>query len=276
MRIIARFSGPTGEIRILEERATGARLYCEGGVNQSRVLAGGASGIAYVTLMGDLMAGQGDVLLLGCGGGNLASMLHRQGRRVTVVDTNALSFQLARTFFWMPQGVECITRDMREYVRTEPRRFSAIGIDVGGPRFSYPKVLDPETVAHARNLLSPGGRITINISCVEPSDTMPYRIADVFAATGLGVWVYKENDPEEVNAIVLASSRRETSLALLKHAKEHWSLAKLGLDPPQHPPRARAQNGSRHRAAQPNATHVNGSGVGGARVGRARVNGPGA
>ena len=35
MRIIARFAGPNGEIRILEERSTGMRTYYEGGVYQS-------------------------------------------------------------------------------------------------------------------------------------------------------------------------------------------------------------------------------------------------
>ena len=136
MRIIARFAGPNGEIRILEERSTGMRTYCEGGVYQSEVRAGGETGIDYVRLMADLLAGGGTALLLGCGGGSLGGMLHRRGSSVTVVDINPLSFQLARTFFWMPSGIECVTVDMRDFVRTETRTFDGMGIDVGGPRFS--------------------------------------------------------------------------------------------------------------------------------------------
>ena len=116
MRLLARFAGPDGEICVLEDPATGARLYREGGVMQSCVLAGGEAGVMYVRLMAALLADGADVLLLGCGGGSLATMLHRRGSRVTVVEVNPISFQLARTFFWMPNGIECITADVRELV----------------------------------------------------------------------------------------------------------------------------------------------------------------
>jgi spermidine synthase len=79
-------------------------------------------------------------------------MLHRRGSRVTVVEVNPISFQLARTFFWMPSGIECITADVCRFVCPRRRTFDAIGIDVGGPSFSYEKVLSPATLARARSL----------------------------------------------------------------------------------------------------------------------------
>lgn len=227
MRVIARFTGPNGEIRVVEELTTGARSYCEGGVDQSRVLAGGEAGIDYVCLMAKLLVDSDDILLLGCGGGALATMLHRRGRRVTVVDVNPISFQLARTFFWMPNGIECITGDMREFVRHERRTFGAIGIDVGGPRFSYEKVLQPATVAHIKRVLRDGGRIAINISCEEPDDPVPGRIADIFAAEGLDVWLFREETVIEVNVVILASACREPPAALSGMIDEQWSLARL-------------------------------------------------
>src|SRR5262245_7218832 len=102
-RIIARFDAPGGELVVLEERGTGTRIYREGGVEQSRVLPGGETGVEYVRLMAALLTGGTTALLLGCGGGSLAGMLHRGGLAVTVVDSNAASFELARTFFWMPE-----------------------------------------------------------------------------------------------------------------------------------------------------------------------------
>ena len=53
MDVLARFNGRNGEISILEERGTGARLYHEAGVDQSYVLAGGSPGLSYVRLMKD-------------------------------------------------------------------------------------------------------------------------------------------------------------------------------------------------------------------------------
>lgn len=227
MRVIARFAGPNGEIRIVEELATGARSYCEGGVDQSRVLAGGEAGIDYVCVMDKLLASSPNILLLGCGGGALATMLHRRGRRVTVVDVNPLSFQLARTFFWMPNGIECITDDMREFVRRDRRTFDAIGIDVGGPHFSYEKVLDPDTVGHIRGVLKNGGRIAINISCEQPDDPVPGRIADIFAAEGLETWLFREETVIEVNVVILASARRENPSSLSGVIDDRWSLTRL-------------------------------------------------
>jgi spermidine synthase len=227
--VLASFNGPSGRIRVLEDLASGMRHYEEGGVSQSCVLPGGDTGIEYVRLMATLLEG-GGALLLGCGGGSLAAMLHRRGMGVTVVDVNALSFVLARTFFWMPSGITCITADVRPYMRRQGRTFEAIGVDVGGPHFSYEEVLDTATVVHTCRALRSGGRIATNVSCESPDDPMPGRIAAKFKRQGLDTWVFIENtaEAEEVNAVVLASARRERPAALAAIAADKWSLARLG------------------------------------------------
>jgi spermidine synthase len=228
LRVLARFAGPSGEIAVMENTRTGERLYQEGGVSQSSVLAGGETGVEYIRLMAALLEGADSALLLGCGGGALATMLQRRGSRVTVVDVNPMSFQLARTFFWMPNGIECVTADMRAYLRRQTRTWDAIGIDVGGPCFSYEKVLQPSTIARVRRAVRPGGRIAVNISCEEADDPMPGRIAERLKAEGLDVWVFMEQSTAvELNAIVLASTRRETASALTKVAGNGWSVAQL-------------------------------------------------
>lgn len=230
LRVIARFEAPAGgEIVILETRGTGARVYREGGVEQSRVLPGGETGIAYVRLMAALLDQGRSALLLGCGGGALGSMLHRRGLSVVVVDNNPVSFELARTFFWMPDGLECISRDMRDVVRSDRRKFDGIGIDVGGPSFCYDEVLGLATVSRIRERLRNGGRIAVNISCDAPDDPVPVRIAERFARQGLGVWMFKDQPSaaNEVNAIILASARDETPAVLAGVAGPDWSLAQL-------------------------------------------------
>jgi spermidine synthase len=229
MRVIARFAGPQGEIAIIEKLTTGMRVYREGGVEQSCVLPGGEAGVAYVCLMAALLAGARRALLLGCGGGALGGMLHRRGTAVTVVDSNPISFELARMFFWMPDGIECVSSDMRPFVRNERRRFEAIGIDVGGPSFSYVDVLDPTTIAHVRGCLKRGGRIAINISCETPDDPVPARIAQRLRRQGLQVWVFKEDVSRvcEVNAVILASDQAEDARRLGALAPPQWSLARL-------------------------------------------------
>jgi spermidine synthase len=228
LRLLARFAGPSGEIAVMEDARTGERVYQEGGVSQSSVLAGGEAGVEYIRLMAALLEGADSALLLGCGGGALATMLQRRGSRVTVVDVNPMSFQLARTFFWMPNGIECVTADMRAFLRRQARAWDGIGIDVGGPRFSYDSVLRPATIARVHRALRPGGRIAVNISCEAPDDPMPGRIAERFRAEGLDVWMFMEETAAvELNAIVLASLRKETCSALAKTAGEGWAVAQL-------------------------------------------------
>jgi SAM-dependent methyltransferase len=234
MRVLARFDGPNGRISVVEEVGTGIRHYEEAGVSQSCVVAGGETAVDYIRVMAQLLVGNGNALLLGCGGGALASMLHRRGARVTVVDVNPISFQLARTFFWMPSAINCITADMRPFIRAETRTFQAIGIDVGGPEFSYEDVLDAASIAHVRRRLRPGGRIAINISCEAPDDPVPSRLADKFKAQGLDVWLFMEivPTPQELNAVILASARREKSTALAEIGGKGWSVARLSGRPP--------------------------------------------
>jgi len=228
-RVLARFAGPNGKISVLEDKRTGARFYEEGGVSQSCVLAGGEAGVEYIRLMATLLAKSANVLLLGCGGGALAGMLHRRGSRVTVVDVNPISFQLARTFFWMPNGIECITADMRAFMRSQTRTFDGIGIDVGGACFSYDDVLRPTTIGQVCRALRNGGRIAVNISCEAPADPVPGRIAGRFRARGRDVWLFLEHPgpANEVNAVILASARRELASALTQAAEGSWSIAQL-------------------------------------------------
>jgi SAM-dependent methyltransferase len=235
MRLLARFDGPNGKISIVEEQATGARHYEEAGVSQSTVLAGGEAAVDYIRLMAALLAGGGDALLLGCGGGALGTMLHRRGASVTVVDVNPISFQLARTFFWMPTTIACVTADMRPFIRSERRRFDVIGVDVGGPRFSYEDVLDATSVMHLRRVLRPHGRIAINISCESPDDPVPARVAEKFKTQGLDVWVFMENvpTPQELNCVILASARRERAAPLAAIGGTGWALARLSSRSPR-------------------------------------------
>jgi hypothetical protein len=237
--VLGRFAGPCGEIRVLEEAATGARLYEEGGITQSRVLPGGEAGVAYVRLMAALLADGGNILLLGCGGGALATMLHRRAAKVTVAESNPLSFGLARTFFWMPAGIECIVADMRELAPCPAGTLGAIGIDVGGPRFSYEDVITTSAIAGLRRALREGGRIAVNISLEAPDDPVPGRIADRLAAEGLEVWAFTEPPAsEELNVVLFAGTDSQDPLSLTQAAGDGWSLALL------------AAHGSRSRRAR--------------------------
>ena len=74
------------------------------------------------------------ILMIGCAGGTLATMLAQAGRKVTIIDVNPASFILAKQYFALPDSVECqiadgkwfLTSDTKTYVRLFLMRFMEI------------------------------------------------------------------------------------------------------------------------------------------------------
>ena len=81
MRLLGRYLGRNGEIEIVECSWDGTRIYFEEGVRQSQATPDGQSAFAYVKLMDELLRRATNILVLGCGGGNLATRLARLGKR---------------------------------------------------------------------------------------------------------------------------------------------------------------------------------------------------
>jgi len=70
-----------------------------------------------------------DVLMIGCGGGTLATMLHRDGAKVTIVDIDPRSFELAQRYFHLPDAVARIVDDGAAFLRRSRAHFDAIVLD---------------------------------------------------------------------------------------------------------------------------------------------------
>src|SRR4051794_4142946 len=119
MKVLARCQGKLGDIAIWEAEADGTRFYLEGELFQSHGSAEGQSELAYVKTMEAFLRPAYNVLVLGCGGGNLATMLAGRGKEITLVDFNPLSFQIAREYFGMPKHLHCVVDDFRNYLLRE-------------------------------------------------------------------------------------------------------------------------------------------------------------
>lgn len=89
----------------------------------------------YVKLMDELLQRSKNILVLGCGGGNLATRLSRLGKRLTIADINPISFVLAQRFFDLPDELPCIVSDFRKFVFDDRTYHDGIAIDIGGPGF---------------------------------------------------------------------------------------------------------------------------------------------
>src|SRR6185312_17535290 len=98
---------------IIRDETTGKVSYWQGEYHQSAADRTGVSTADYIHAMHFFLmqAGARDVLMIGCGGGTLATMLSRSGIAVTLVDLHKLSFDIARGWFALPEAVECFVSD---------------------------------------------------------------------------------------------------------------------------------------------------------------------
>jgi spermidine synthase len=119
---------------IIRDDRTGKVSYWQGEYHQSAADRTGISTADYIHAMYFFLmqAGARDVLMIGCGGGTLATMLAHSQVEVTVVDLHKFSFDIARKYFQLPNTVTCHVADGIRYLKDNPRRHDAIVLDAFG------------------------------------------------------------------------------------------------------------------------------------------------
>jgi len=229
VRLLGRYQGRNGEIEIVESLDDGTRIYFEQGVRQSQATPDGESVFTYVKLMDELLARAENVLVLGCGGGNLATRLARLGKKLTIVDNNPISFMIAQKFFALPDDLDCMVCDFRTFIYRDTARYDAIAIDIGGPGFRFNEEFDDVTCEAIRARLNPGGRIVMNVLAANDIDPLPDRIAARLAGDALQVWVADEQGIQDRNAILACVPERQLNaraalLEVMANTSERWSI----------------------------------------------------
>jgi spermidine synthase len=229
VRLLGRYQGRNGEIEIVESSSDGTRIYFEAGVRQSQATSDGESVFTYVKLMDELLWRSANILVLGCGGGNLATRLARLGKKLTVVDNNPISFVIAQKFFGLPDHLNCMVADFRKFVFDDHALYDAIAIDVGGPGFRFNDEFDQQTCDAIRTRLGPGGRIVMNVMVANDIDPVADRIAARLAGDDLRVWIADEQGIEDRNAIIACLPERQLNPragldAVMRNTPERWSI----------------------------------------------------
>ena len=229
MRLLGRYQGRGGEIEIVECSWDGTRIYFEEGVRQSQATPDGESVFTYVKLMDELLHRSSNILVLGCGGGNLATRLVRLGKTPTIVDNNPISFVIAQKFFGLPDDLSCMVSDFRKFIYQDDTLYDGIAIDIGGPGFQFNEEFDVETCDAIRARLAPGGRIVMNVMVMNDMDPLPDRIAARLAGDNLRVWIVDEQGIEDRNAVIACLPERQLNARpalndAMRHSHERWSI----------------------------------------------------
>lgn len=229
MKLLGRYQGRNGKIEIVECSWDGTRVYFEEGVRQSQATPDGESVFTYVKLMDELLYKSKNILVLGCGGGNLATKLSRLGKRLTIVDINPISFVLAHRYFDLPDELPCIVSDFRKFVFDDRAYYDGIAIDVGGPGFRFTEEFDAETCDAIRARLASGGRIVMNVMVANDIDPTPDRIAARLAGEELRTWIVDEQFIEDRNAVIACLPEKTIGSwaalnRVMRHSHEQWAI----------------------------------------------------
>src|SRR5450432_2268523 len=234
VRLLGRYQGKHGEIEIVECSWDGTRIYFEEGVRQSQATPDGESVFTYVKLMDELLYRAKNILVLGCGGGNLPIRLARLGKNLTIVDNNPISFVIAHKFFGLPDDLPCMVSDFRKFVYDDDTLYDGIAIDVGGPGFQFNDEFDVETCDAIRARLAPGGRIVMNVMVTNDIDPTPDLIAARLAGDSLRVWIVDEQGIQDRNAILACVPEKQLSARsalndVIRGSHEGWSIRRQRL-----------------------------------------------
>ncbi|HEX3809728.1 MAG TPA: fused MFS/spermidine synthase [Rhizomicrobium sp.] len=231
-RVVAEKRG--GPPVIEQHNATGRVSFWEHGDHHSVADANGVSLADYIHAMFGFLrqAKARHVLMIGAGGGTLATMLHRVGVRVTMVDINPLAFEVARRYFNLPDAVECHVADGVAFVRRSPVRYDAIVVDAYTKQ-TMPKVfLRPSFFALAKSRLRPHGLVLMNLLVTDDDDRAPDRIVRSLQKTWRHARLLDVDGWDDRNAVAVAGNvtKLKRPKLLMRPARGAKKLASLLKD----------------------------------------------
>ncbi len=205
MILLENVDTPFGNIKIIESEKDGTVTYYQGECFQSQVDAKGTSTCAYIHVMKDVVLSvkPKSVLVIGSAGGTLATLLHRAGCKVTMVDVNDYAFVLARRYFQLPDKVECVTSDGFAYLRDTTKAFDAIAVDAFDGKGVIPvQMRKREFFRLVQDAIGETGTVVMNVMTSHDLDMEADRIGQKMQNAGLPVVMYDWPGVQDRNTLV--------------------------------------------------------------------------
>jgi precorrin-6B methylase 2 len=203
--LVDAYDGPFGKVRIWRH-ADGSCSYFQDDAFHSRGDASGVSQFPYIHAMRAVLLGRGAKVIASIGGAgcNLATMLAREGARVTAVDLDPFAFEAARRHFGLAPEVECVVADGRAWLQQAAGTFDAIALDVydGGGMPGH--LFTREFFELASDRLVAGGTLVANVIIDNHRDPRADIVAAGLEAAGFPVQILDPGGEGDRNTLVVA------------------------------------------------------------------------
>ncbi len=205
--VTTRHPSDHGMIRLRYRKRTNSLVYEQKGGNQSAIDEHGISLDSHAhALYGLVMQCPANrILMIGCGGGTLGTMLFRAGRSVSIVDIDKTSFTVAKRYFRLPRAVECHVGDGLAFMQKTRRKFDVVIMDAFVGEAIPDQFTEAPFFAAARRCLRENGLVLMNVCLGKKSDLTADKLAAGFKKAGLRVRLL-DSPGAERNAVVLAGN----------------------------------------------------------------------
>jgi len=148
--------------------------------------------------------------MIGCGGGNLATMLRRSKTAdVDIVDIDPLSFAIAHRYFHLPDDVRTFVGDGLAFLRTNKTRYDAIVLDAYADTHIPKQFLTESFFKLAKSRMNPHGAIFLmNIIVASDNDRTPDTIVRTMRKAWSAARLLDSDGWDNRNAVALAGAVR--------------------------------------------------------------------
>ena len=220
MIVLEEINTEFGHIKIIQSKRDGACTYYQDKCLHSKINLEGVSICGYVHVMYSIIqqSKAKSILMIGCAGGTLATMLHRLGCKVTVVDINPVAFMLAKKYFQLPNEIECVVGDGWSYLLKTRKRYDAIAVDAFNSDGTVPgQFMTEEFFTVVKSVLTSFGVVAMNIVVEHDIDLLADHVVLNMESAKIPARLF--NCPGRTNRNIIVAGGPVEQLQISSHKK---------------------------------------------------------
>lgn len=220
---LAEHKSEFGVVTIFETKDTHARIYKHGDIFQSEADSRGVSTASYIHALYGLIrqTKARRVLMIGCGGGTLGTMLAHAGYRVAIVDVNPVSFVFARRYFGLPAVVECHVADGLDHLKTTHEQYDAVVLDAYHGDAVPSHLNSAAFFAAVSGAVKEDGCVLANVHTLDDRDRDPDKLAQHLRDLWPNVRILDAMGEKNRNTIVAAGAVAHLVPPVLEIVPQH-------------------------------------------------------